>query len=99
MAKELSSFSYFQRSAIGETLTFFARTFASNKTLTPGARTSVKHESFLCHVYVSPFGVTAICFADQDYPARVAFGYLSKLCEDFMQMSGGHFSSATEDNC
>jgi synaptobrevin family protein YKT6 len=80
VAKELSSFSYFQRSSFGEMCTFFARTFANNKSLAPGARTSVKQQGFLCHMYVSPHGVTAVCFADEEYPARVAFGYLSKLC-------------------
>jgi len=97
-AKELSSFSYFQRSSVGEMLTFFARTFASNKNLTPGARTSVKHEQFLCHMYVSPFGVTAVCFADEEYPARVAFGYLSKLCESFVEATGGQAVASNEDN-
>merc|ERR1711935_50900 len=51
----------------------------------PGQRTSVKHEAFLCHMYCSPGGITACCFADAEYPSRVAFGYLSKLCEDFTQ--------------
>ena len=97
-AKELSSFSYFQRSSMGEMLTFFARTFAANKNLAPGARTSVKHEQFLCHMYVSPFGVTAVCFADQEYPARVAFGYLSKLCDDFTAATGGQAIASNEDN-
>ena len=98
-AKELSSFGYFQRSSIAEMFTFFSRTFANNKSLTPGARTSVKHEGFLCHMYVSPAGVIAVCFADAEYPARVAFGYLSKLCEDFSQAVGGQLPSSTEDNC
>ena len=66
--------------------------------LVPGARTSVKQEGYFCHLYVSPFGVTAVCFADSEYPARVAFGYLSKLCEDFMQLTGGSFSSSTKED-
>jgi len=98
-AKELSSFSYFQRSSVAEMFTFFARTFANNKNLAVGARTSVKQQGYLCHMYLSPFGVTAVCFADEEYPARVAFGYLSKLCEDFSQASGGVMSTSTEDNC
>ena len=98
-AKEVGSFGYFQRSSLVEMMTFFSRTFAANKNLAPGARTSVKQEGYFCHLYVSPLGLTAVCFADSEYPARVAFGYLSKLCEDFMQTTGGQFSSATEDNC
>ena len=98
MAKELSSFSYFQRSSIGEMFTFFSRTFANNKALAPGARTSVKHEGFLAHMYVSPFGFTAVCFADAEYPARVAFGYLSKLTDDFVAAIGGQQLKSNEDN-
>ena len=90
-AKELSSFSYFQRSSVGEMFTFFSRTFAANKNLAPGARTSVKQQGYLCHMYVSPFGVTAVCFADDEYPSRVAFGYLSRLCEVFSDGGGAGF--------
>merc|ERR1712008_555666 len=68
---------------IKEMFVFFSRTFAKN--VKPGQRTSVKHEAFLCHMYCSPGGITACCFADAEYPSRVAFGYLSKLCEDFTQ--------------
>ena len=98
-AKELSSFSYFQRSSVAEMFTFFCRTFANNKALLPGARTSVKQQGYQCHMYVSPTGVTACCFADDEYPARVAFGYLSRLCEVFAEQTGGRLPSDTKDEC
>jgi len=98
-AKEMSSFSYFQRSTLAETFTFFARTFANNKNLAPGARTSVKQQGMQCHMYVAPSGLTAACVADDEYPARVAFGYLSRLCEVFMEATGGQLPSSTQDNC
>ena len=44
-------------------------------------------------------GITACCFADAEYPSRVAFGYLSKLCEDFTQATGGRLASSDEDGC
>ena len=47
----------------------------------------------------APPGITAVCFADAEYPSRVAFGYLSKLCEDFMQATGGRLAESTEDGC
>jgi len=96
-ATELSSFGYFQRGWAKDMMFFFARTMAKNAT--PGQRTSVKEEGYLCHMYVSPAGMTAVCFADNEYPARVAFGYLSKLCEDFVQVTGGQLSASTDDNC
>ena len=54
-------------------------TIRASEIMAPGARTSVKQQGYLCHMYVSPFGVTAVCFADDEYPSRVAFGYLSRL--------------------
>lgn len=44
-------------------------------------------------------GITAVCFADAEYPSRVAFGYLSKLCEDFTQATGGRLTGSDEDGC
>ena len=90
-AAELSSFGYFQRSSIKEMLTFGARTLATS--VAPGERKSVKLEGFFCHVYGSASGVTAACVADAEYPSRVAFAYLSKLCEDFVAASGGRLSA------
>merc|ERR1719460_1648364 len=84
---------------MGEMFTFFSRTFANNKNLAPGARSSVKQQGYQCHMYVAPSGVTAVCFADDEYPARVAFGYLSRLCEIFAEATGGHLPSSNEDNC
>jgi len=96
---ELSFIGYFQRNSVLEMFNFFARTFANNSSLSVGARTSVKQQGYYCHLYVSPVGVTAICFADEDYPARVAFGYLAKLCEDLAQATGGQLPTSLEDNC
>ena len=44
-------------------------------------------------------GITGVCFADAEYPSRVAFGYLAKLCEDFTQATGGNLGSSSEDGC
>ena len=96
---ELSFIGYFQRSSVLEMFNFFARTFANNSQLAVGARTSVKQQGYYCHLYVSPIGVTAVCFADEDYPARVAFGYLAKVCEDLAQSTGGQLPNSLEDNC
>jgi synaptobrevin family protein YKT6 len=95
-ASELSSIGYFQRRTVGEMMVFFSRQFAKGAK-DPGQRSSVKEQGFLCHVYVSPAGVVAACFADEEYPTRVAFGYLSKLCEDFLQATGGNLGAARAD--
>jgi len=95
-ASELSSIGYFQRRTVAEMMLFFSRQFAKGAK-DPGQRSSVKEQGYLCHVYVSPAGVVAACFADEEYPTRVAFGYLSKLCEDFLQATGGNLGAARAD--
>jgi len=95
-ASELTSLGYFQQRPVGEMMVFFSRQFAKGAK-DPGQRSSVKEQGFLCHVYVSTSGIVAACFADEEYPTRVAFGYLSKLCEDFVQATGGNLGAASAD--
>jgi len=82
-AAELSSLGFFQRSTAKEVFVMFSRQFAKAST-EPGQRSSVRKDGYMSHVYHSPMGVVAVCFADDEYPQRVAFGYLSKVCEDFV---------------
>ena len=80
-AVELSSYSFFQKGAVREMLTFF------NKTLTkrtpPGQRQSVQNESYYVHIYMRADGLCGCITCDAEYPARVAFSLLTKLLEDF----------------
>ncbi|EOD32534.1 hypothetical protein EMIHUDRAFT_373503 [Emiliania huxleyi CCMP1516] len=76
-AAELSSLGFFQRSTAKEVFVMFSRQFAKAST-EPGQRSSVRKDGYMSHVYHSPMGVVAVCFADDEYPQRVAFGYLSK---------------------
>ena len=46
----------------------------------PGQRQSVKEQDYLCHVYVREDRLAAVLISDHDYPKRVAFGILSKVC-------------------
>ncbi|KAH8921871.1 snare-like protein [Atractiella rhizophila] len=78
---DLSSFSFYQKPAIGEFLTFLSTTVASR---TPtGSRQSVEKDAYTAHVYHHSSGIIGIIVSDAEYPPRVAFSLLSKILEEF----------------
>lgn len=80
--KDLSSFSFFQRSSVGQFMTFFAQTIAER---TPaGERQSVHEGEYVGHVFVRPEGVASVLITDKSYPVRPAFSLANKLLEDFL---------------
>jgi len=82
-ASDLSSFSFYQRGAVGEFLGFFTRTIVDR---TPaGQRQSVQENSYVAHVYNRGGAeqLAAVIVTDQEYPVRPAFSLLTKVLEDF----------------
>ncbi|KAB0406766.1 hypothetical protein E2I00_017006 [Balaenoptera physalus] len=45
-----------------------------------GSRASVKEQEYLCHVYVRNDSLAGVVIADNEYPSRVAFTLLEKVC-------------------
>lgn len=80
--KDLSSFSFFQRSSVGQFMTFFAQTIAERTQ--PDQRQSIEEGEYVGHVYVRPEGVAGVLITDKAYPIRPAFTLLNKLCEDYL---------------
>ncbi|KAF9434574.1 palmitoyltransferase [Entomortierella beljakovae] len=80
-AKDLSSFGFFQRSSVGEFMTFMAQTI-SEKTH-PGQRQSIEESNYVGHVYARAEGVAGVVITDKEYPTRVAFGLLNKVLDEF----------------
>ena len=35
---------------------------------------------YMCHVYLDADGLSGVAIADKDYPQRVAFNMLNKVC-------------------
>ena len=81
-SSDVSSFSYFQRSGIKEFLNFTTKIIIERTQF--GQRQSVKEREYMCHSYVRKDGLSALLVADDDYPTRVAFTILSKVCDDFI---------------
>ncbi|GAA5937105.1 palmitoyltransferase YKT6 [Sporobolomyces koalae] len=81
-AQDLSSFSFYQRGAIGEFMNFFSRTVSER---TPsGQRQSVQENSYTAHVYSRQSdNLSGVIITDQEYPVRVAFSLLNKILDEF----------------
>lgn len=73
---------------------FLTKTFM--KRTEPGQRQSVEHEGYVVHCYVRSDGLGGTVTTDQEYPARVAFGLLGQLLEDFTQQFGDSWKTATQ---
>ncbi|GAA6059640.1 hypothetical protein JCM10212_004143 [Sporobolomyces blumeae] len=81
-AQDLSSFSFYQRGAIGEFMNFFSRTVSERTP--PGQRQSVQENSYTAHVYSRQAdNLSGVIITDQEYPVRVAFSLLNKILEEF----------------
>lgn len=84
VAQDLSSFSFFQQSSIGEFLTFFSNTVAERTDL--GQMRSVQENNYTAHVYArSRDQLTGCIITDDEYPTRVAFSLINKLLDDFSE--------------
>ncbi|GAA6022581.1 hypothetical protein JCM11491_000691 [Sporobolomyces phaffii] len=81
-AQDLSSFSFYQRGAIGEFMNFFSRTVSERTP--PGQRQSVQENSYTAHVYSRQADhLSGVIITDQEYPVRVAFSLLNKILDEF----------------
>ncbi|KAM0788005.1 hypothetical protein ACM66B_006205 [Microbotryomycetes sp. NB124-2] len=81
-ATDLSSFSFYQRGAIGEFMNFFSRTVAERTQ--PGQRQTVQENNYAAHCYSRAADkLSGVIITDLDYPVRVAFSLLNKVLDEF----------------
>uniref|UniRef100_A0A0B7AK81 Longin domain-containing protein n=1 Tax=Arion vulgaris TaxID=1028688 RepID=A0A0B7AK81_9EUPU len=78
---ELSSFGYFQRSTVGEFMSFTSKILVE-RTAT-ASRASVKEQEYICHVYVRSDNLAGVVIADHEYPQRVAHTLINKVLDEF----------------
>ncbi|ADV25011.1 prenylated SNARE protein Ykt6p [Cryptococcus gattii Ru294] len=85
-AQDLSSFSFYQRSSVGEFMTFFTKTVAER---TPANQpSSVEENNYKAHVFVTSGrtpggpGLAAVMITDLEYPLRPAFSLLTKILDE-----------------
>ncbi|KAI4733981.1 AAA-domain-containing protein, partial [Aureobasidium sp. EXF-12298] len=80
--RDLSSYSRFTRSSVGEFMSLFTKTVAERTK--PGQRQDVEEQSYTFHAYGRSEGVAGIIISDQEYPALVAHQLLSKILDEFL---------------
>ncbi|PUU81675.1 putative snare protein [Tuber borchii] len=82
--KELSSFSFFQRSTVSEFLTLFSGTVAER--IGPASRQDIEEQSYTFHAYGRSEGIAAVIISDHEYPKLVAHKLLSQVVDDFITL-------------
>ncbi|KAK4898031.1 palmitoyltransferase [Elasticomyces elasticus] len=80
--RDLSSYSRFTRTSVGEFMSLFCKTVAERTR--PGQRQDVEEQSYTFHAYARSEGVAGIIISDQEYPALVAHQLLSKVLDEFL---------------
>ncbi|KAL1903146.1 palmitoyltransferase [Sporothrix stenoceras] len=80
--KDLSEYSRFTRSSIGEFMTLFSKTVAERTK--PGQRQDVEEQSYTFHAYGRSEGICGIIISDQAYPPLVAHQLLGKVVDEFL---------------
>ncbi|KAG7095148.1 palmitoyltransferase [Marasmius oreades] len=96
-AIELSSFSFYQRSSVGEFMSFMSKTVAERTS--QGQRQSVQENNYVAHVYNrgGPEQLAGVMITDQEYPVRPAFSLLTKLLDEFTsKVPQSQFAKPTE---
>ena len=94
----LESFGFFQRNGVREMLTTFSRIIVQR--IRPGQRITVEQEQmneYQVHVHVRADGLAGVITADLEYPARVAFGLLAQLMDDFVNAAPGWEKETRDD--
>lgn len=54
---------------------------------------------YFCYIFAAPSGLTALSFADEEYPSRVAFAYLGQVVEELVSVTGGRLPPSPQENC
>ncbi|KAJ9645857.1 palmitoyltransferase [Coniosporium apollinis] len=80
--RDLSSYSRFTRTSVGEFMTLFSKTVAERTR--PGQRQDVEEQSYTFHAYARSEGVCGLIISDHEYPALVAHQLLSKVVDEFL---------------
>ncbi|PLB54723.1 putative snare protein Ykt6 [Aspergillus steynii IBT 23096] len=80
--KELSSYSRFTRSNIGEFMTMFSKTVAERTK--QGQRQDIEEQDFTFHVYARTQNIAGVIISDKEYPSLAAHQILSKTLDEFL---------------
>lgn len=81
-AKDVSQFSFFERSSVDQFMTFFSTTIAARTN--KGQRQSIEEGNYMGHVYARQEGLAGVVISDKEYPVRVSFSILNKVLDEYL---------------
>ncbi|CAK7909122.1 protein transport protein Sec22p [[Candida] anglica] len=82
-ARDLSQFSFFERTGVSQFMTFFSET-VSQRTKS-GQRQSIEEGNYVGHTYSRSEGVACVLITDKEYPVRPAYTLINKVLEEYLQ--------------
>lgn len=81
-ARDLSQFSFFERSSVSQFMTFFSETVSQR---TPaGQRQSIEEGNYVGHTYTRLEGLSCVIITDKEYPVRPAYTLINKILEEYL---------------
>ncbi|KAK7519160.1 Longin-like domain-containing protein [Phyllosticta citricarpa] len=95
--RELSTYSRFTRSSVGEFMTMFSKTVAERTK--PGQRQDIEEQSYTFHAYGRTEGICGIIISDHEYPVLVAHQVLSKIVDEFLSKYPRNVFTASNAEC
>ncbi|KAF2136254.1 uncharacterized protein K452DRAFT_237799 [Aplosporella prunicola CBS 121167] len=95
--RELSTYSRFTRTSVGEFMTLFSKTVAERTR--PGERQDVEEQSYTFHAYGRTEGIAGIIITDHEYPALVAHQLLSKVVDEFLNKYPRNVFTVSDQEC
>ncbi|KAK8164930.1 Longin-like domain-containing protein [Phyllosticta citrichinensis] len=95
--RELSTYSRFTRSSVGEFMTMFSKTVAERTK--PGQRQDIEEQSYTFHAYGRTEGICGIIISDHEYPVLVAHQLLSKVVDEFLSKYPRNVFTASNAEC
>lgn len=83
-ARDLSQFSFFERSSVSQFMTFFSET-VSQRTLA-GQRQSIEEGNYVGHTYTRLEGLSCVVITDKEYPVRPAYTLINKILDEYLSL-------------
>lgn len=83
-AKDLSQFSYFERTGVSQFMTFFSETVSQRTNA--GQRQSIEEGNYIGHTYTRLEGLSCVIISDKEYPVRPAYTLINKILDEYLSL-------------
>lgn len=83
-AKDLSQFSFFERTGVSQFMTFFSETVSQRTNA--GQRQSIEEGNYIGHTYTRLEGLSCVIISDKEYPVRPAYTLINKILDEYLSL-------------